>query len=47
MYIQEFISTFRQFQFNFKFAINMNQNNDETFESVAKKIITLELKLKI
>ena len=32
-------STFRQFQFNFKFAINLKQNNDETSESPAKKII--------
>ena len=35
-----YLSTFRQFQFDFKFAINMKQNNVETFESPAKKIIT-------
>ena len=41
------LSSFRQFQFNFKFAINMKQNNDETLESPAKKgyqKYTLELK---
>jgi hypothetical protein len=31
------LSIFKQFQFNFKFAINMKQNNDETLESPAKK----------
>ena len=44
------LSIFKQFQFNFKFAINMKQNNDETLESPAKKNChkyTLELKLKI
>ena len=32
-----YLCTFRQFQFNFKFAINMQQNNDETLESPAEK----------
>ena len=31
------LSSFRQFQFNFKFAINMKQNNDETLESQKQK----------
>ena len=35
-----YLGTFRQFQFNFKFAINKKQNNDERLESSAKKIIT-------
>ena len=34
------LSTFRQFQFKFKFATNTKQNNDETLESPAKEVIT-------
>ena len=40
------LSTFRHFQFNFKFTINMKQNDNETLESPAKKSRTLLYKVR-